>query len=67
MKSTGNVSKIGVWGRSMGAATSIMQSFRDNNISWITIDSSFWDLKKLAFDLAKQFVSLPQFILGNAV
>jgi len=51
----------------MGAATSIMQSFRDNNISWITIDSSFWDLKKLAFDLAKQFVSLPQFILGNAV
>jgi len=47
LKKTGRVSKIGLWGRSMGAVTALMHAERDPSISGIILDSPFSDLRKL--------------------
>eukprot|EP00933_Yihiella_yeosuensis_P033354 TRINITY_DN27081_c0_g1_i1.p1 TRINITY_DN27081_c0_g1~~TRINITY_DN27081_c0_g1_i1.p1 ORF type:complete len:426 (-),score=82.01 TRINITY_DN27081_c0_g1_i1:96-1373(-) len=44
---------IGVWGRSMGAATALMHADRDPGIGAIALDSPFASLRQLAEELAK--------------
>lgn len=61
------VGKIGLWGRSMGAATSLMYSHSDNRISCICLDSPFSDFSKLAKELCKRQVNLPGFIVDTAL
>lgn len=48
LRSTGRTSTIGLWGRSMGAATALMHSHRDPSIAGIVLDSPFADLRQLA-------------------
>ncbi len=48
LRGTGNVSSIGLWGRSMGAATALLHSHRDPSIACIILDSPFADLRQLA-------------------
>ena len=45
------VSKIGIWGRSMGAATTLLYTYKDPRISAICIDSPFENFKRLAEEL----------------
>jgi dipeptidyl aminopeptidase/acylaminoacyl peptidase len=49
--STKRVSRIGLWGRSMGAATSIMYSSMDSSVSGIVVDSPFVSLEELIQEL----------------
>ena len=42
--STGTVSTIALWGRSMGAATALMHGERDPSIAGMVLDSAFADL-----------------------
>lgn len=48
---TNTVSRIGLWGRSMGAATSIMYASEDYNITSIVCDSPFTSLHDMIEDL----------------
>jgi pimeloyl-ACP methyl ester carboxylesterase len=48
---TEKVSRIGLWGRSMGAATSIMYSQRDHTIAGIVVDSPFTSLEDVMTEL----------------
>lgn len=48
------VDGIGLWGRSMGAVTSIMYASKDNSIKCIVCDSPFSTLRSLVNDLVKQ-------------
>jgi hypothetical protein len=48
---TKRVSRIGLWGRSMGAATSIMYTSMDTSISGIVVDSPFVSLEELIQEL----------------
>ena len=61
------VSNIGLWGRSMGAATTLMFAHSDPRISCICLDSPFSDFGKLAKELCKKQVSLPNFLVDGAL
>lgn len=64
LRSTGRVSTIGLWGRSMGAVTALLHSDRDPSIAGIVCDSAFSDLKKLANELAKKYTKMPGFVVS---
>lgn len=41
------VNTVGLWGRSMGAATALLHANRDPSIAGMVVDSGFADLKQL--------------------
>jgi pimeloyl-ACP methyl ester carboxylesterase len=59
------VGKIGIWGRSMGAATALMYSYNDKRIKAQCIDSTFGNFKDLAIKLCKKHVYIPEFIINT--
>lgn len=61
------VGKIGLWGRSMGAATVLMYSSGDNRIKAICVDSPFCDFKVLAKELCKKYANIPGFVTETAL
>ena len=57
------VSKIGLWGRSMGAVTAIMYANEHPAlIDAMVLDSGFYSLKQLIHELIESKVKLPDFI-----
>ena len=63
LKKSKKVSKIGLWGRSMGAVTAIMYaSEHPKNISALILDSGFYSLNLLIRELVDSKVNLPNFI-----
>ncbi|EGR33879.1 hypothetical protein IMG5_033680, partial [Ichthyophthirius multifiliis] len=68
LRQSNTVSTIGLWGRSMGAVTSLMHSDRDPSIAGIVLDSPFSSLKKLAQDLCEQYSKkIPKFLVSVAL
>ena len=60
------VSKIGLWGRSMGAVTAIMYtSEHQNQISALVLDSGFYSLNILIHELVNSKIKLPDFIIES--
>jgi len=64
LRSSGKVSTIGLWGRSMGAATALLHGDRDPFISGMVIDSSFANLKQLVKEMALNHIKIPKFVLS---
>nr|CCC90908.1 unnamed protein product [Trypanosoma congolense IL3000] len=64
-----DVKGIGLWGRSMGAVTSIMYAAKDSSIKCIVCDSPFSTLRLLVRDLAKRYGSqhLPSSLIDKIV
>lgn len=60
------VSSVGLWGRSMGAATALMHGKRDPTIAGMVLDSSFADLKQLVHELAAT-ASIPKLLVQSAL
>jgi len=61
---------IGIWGRSMGAATALLHADRDPNIGAICLDSSFASLRQLAEELAQNnrlMVPVPSWLIDAAL
>jgi len=63
---TGKVTKIAVWGRSMGAVTSLLYSGKDPRISCLILDSPFAKFKQLVKELAKDKANIPGFLTEGA-
>ena len=62
------VGKIALWGRSMGAVTAIMYaSEHPEDISALVLDSGFYSLKQLIYELVKSKVTLPDFIIEQVL
>jgi fermentation-respiration switch protein FrsA (DUF1100 family) len=63
--------KIGLWGRSMGAATAIMYGARDSRIDCMICDSSFASLVQLAEELVEmarqQGILVPNVVVSAAL
>ena len=61
------VGKIGLWGRSMGAATGMIYTHKDKRVRAVCLDSPFADFERLARELVKKHLSfnLPGFIVGG--
>lgn len=71
LKSSGEVSTIALWGRSMGAATAIMYGSRDPTISCMVLDSPFTDLTSLAEEMVERAkehgLNIPNFVVSVAL
>ena len=61
------VGVIGLWGRSMGAATTILYAHKDERVKAIVMDSPFADFNILAKDLVLQQIKLPNFLIDGAL
>jgi len=54
LRGLGTVSSIGIWGRSMGAATALMYSDTNHEIGCLVLDSPFANLERLSKELAEK-------------
>jgi alpha/beta superfamily hydrolase len=61
------VNTVGLWGRSMGAATALLHSSRDHSIAGLVLDSAFSDLKTLVQELARTHTKVPNFLVSTAL
>ena len=61
------VLSIGLWGRSMGAATTMFYAHSDERIKAICMDSPFSDFKLLAKELCLKYITLPNFVLTTTM
>lgn len=61
------VSTIGLWGRSMGAVTSLLHGDRDPSIAGMVLDSPFSNMKVLVGELAKQYTKIPSLLVSGAL
>ena len=59
------VGKIGVWGRSMGAVTTLIYSHKDPRIKALCIDSPFANFCRLSKELTTKYINIPEFILNG--
>ena len=59
------VTTIGLWGRSMGAVTSLMYLKHDDSLKAAVFDSPFMSLKTLIEDLCKKNSKVPMFIFSG--
>lgn len=66
IKKTKKISSVGIWGRSMGAATSLMLGTNRTDIEFIVADSSFVDIQILCREVAKKQYKLPNFLAKMA-
>ncbi|XP_057489177.1 uncharacterized protein LOC130775095 isoform X2 [Actinidia eriantha] len=68
LRADGDVSLIGLWGRSMGAVTSLMYGAEDPSIAGMVLDSPFSDLVDLMMELVDTYkVRLPKFTVKFAI
>ena len=71
LREEGQTSGIALWGRSMGAATSLLHGERDPSIAGMILDSSFSDLQTLAEEIVdkgrKNGLFVPGFIVYIAI
>lgn len=67
LRKSETVSTIGLWGRSMGAVTSLMHADRDPSIACLILDSPFSSLRTLAEELCKKHTKVPSLILSAAL
>ena len=61
------VGNIGLWGRSMGAATTLLYAPTDRRIKCIVVDSPFSDFRKLAKEICKSNVKIPSLLIEGAI
>ena len=61
------VGKIGLWGRSMGAATSLIYTAMDKRIKATVADSAFGDFRKLAKEMVLTQIKMPGFLVEGAI
>jgi alpha-beta hydrolase superfamily lysophospholipase len=51
-----------LWGRSMGAVTALLYSYKNTDIAGILLDSPFSDLKLLCREIVNNFITIPKFL-----
>ena len=61
------VGNIGIWGRSMGAATALLYSHTDERVLAQCVDSPFADFRELAIHLCKKEINIPEFIINSVL
>ena len=58
---------IGIWGRSMGAATTLLYTPTDRRIKCIVVDSPFSDFRKLAKEICQNNITVPGLLIEGAI
>jgi len=66
LRSTGTVSSIGLWGRSMGAVTAVLRTAKDRSIAACVLDSPFSSFRQLVHDVAGVYSQkLPRWVVDG--
>lgn len=61
------VNYLAIWGRSMGAVTTMLYLSKTIDIKGVVFDSPFKSLKALVEDMAKRNSKVPSFVLAGAI
>lgn len=61
------VGNIGLWGRSMGAATALLCSYDDKRVKAICVDSPFCDMNRLVKELCYNTYGIPGFVVSSVL
>ena len=61
------VGNIGLWGRSMGAATALLYAHRDERVKAICMDSPFASFCRLAKELTSKYITVPGFLVDTVL
>ncbi|KAF4379130.1 hypothetical protein G4B88_010524 [Cannabis sativa] len=68
LRSNKQISRIGLWGRSMGAVTCLLYGAEDPSIAGMVLDSAFSNLYNLMMELVDVYkIRLPKFTIKMAV
>mmetsp|Transcript_59677 Transcript_59677/g.129244 ORF Transcript_59677/g.129244 Transcript_59677/m.129244 type:complete len:385 (-) Transcript_59677:90-1244(-) len=69
LRESNRVTCIGLWGRSMGAATALLHADRDPSIAGLVLDSPFSDLRVLCEELVDVYTNakIPRWVVGIAL
>ena len=67
LRRSNKVSSIGLWGRSMGAVTSLIYASKDQSMSGIFLDSPFFSLNLLIDEFSREKVPFPNFFVKQVV
>lgn len=68
LRSNKQISRIGLWGRSMGAVTCLLYGAEDPSIAGMVLDSAFSNLYNLMMELVDVYkIRLPKFTVKMAV
>ena len=68
LRASGSVTRIGLWGRSMGAATAVLYAHQDPSIAGMVLDSGFASLGMLARELAESSeLKVPKMVVSIAL
>lgn len=68
LRSNEHISRIGLWGRSMGAVTSLLYGAEDPSIAGMVLDSAFSNLFNLMLELVDVYkIRLPKFTVKVAL
>ena len=67
VKKIEGVGEIGLWGRSMGAATALLYSYNDERVKAQCVDSPFSDFRELSIQLCKKEINIPEFIINTVL
>ncbi|KAL4430501.1 hypothetical protein ABPG74_005426 [Tetrahymena malaccensis] len=67
LKQNWQISKIGIWGRSMGAVTGLMYIQNNSSIICGCFDSPFSNFMKLASEIGAMKTGLPKFLIKGAL
>jgi fermentation-respiration switch protein FrsA (DUF1100 family) len=67
VKSWKPITEFGLWGRSMGAATTLMAALKsDSDIRYLVVDSSFTSIKNLCTEIAENSYHVPSILFSAA-
>lgn len=67
LKNMDYINHIALWGRSMGAVTSMLYLAKTIDIKAAIFDSPFKSLKNLVEDMAHKNSKIPSFVLAGAI
>lgn len=68
LRARGDIGRIGLWGRSMGAVSALMYASNDPSVACMVLDSPFSDLLKLTHDISKCLgIPLPRPVASLAI
>jgi dienelactone hydrolase len=67
LRSSGTVTAIGLWGRSMGAVTAVNRASKDHGIAACVLDSAFGNLKEQGYEIVNRGrFKLPTWLINMA-
>jgi len=64
LRSEPRVAHIGLWGRSMGAATAVLRASQDGQLAACVLDSTFASLKLVSKEVVERSMRLPKMLVN---